>query len=93
MRRIAKELSARFAGETEPVSRTVEDVRVVLKLLESLTDCRFTRFDPDTGGPAGEVSAGEVAALLAACRHSRSDGERAREATNWITIDWRAVVP
>ena len=91
MRRIAAKMTDRFTGEIGPVSCTVEDVRVVLNLLGELADCRFTRFDAD--GPAGEVSAGEVAALLAACRHSGPDGEHARAATNWITIDGWAVVP
>ena len=93
MQRIAEELSDRFAGEIRPVSCTVEDVRVVLNLLEELADCRFIRLDPDTGGPVGEVSAVEVGAILGQWRHPGPDGERAREATHWITIDWRAVAP
>ncbi|MCB1793719.1 MAG: hypothetical protein KDJ70_04680 [Candidatus Competibacteraceae bacterium] len=93
MQRIAEELSARFAGEIKLASCTVEDVRVVLNLLEELADCRFTRFDPATGSPVGEVSAVEVGTLLGQWGHPGPDGERAREATHWITIDWRAVVP
>lgn len=93
MKRIAEELSDRFAGEIRPVSCAVEDVRVVLNLMEELADCRFIRLDPDTGGPVGEVSAVEVGAIRGQWRHPGPDGERAREATHWITIDWRAVAP
>jgi hypothetical protein len=93
MQRIAEELSDRFAGEIGSVSCTVEDMRVVLNLLRELAVCRFTRFDSETDGSAGEVFAVEVGAILGQWDHPGPDGERAREATHWISIDWRAVVP
>ena len=93
MQRIAEELSDRFAGEIGSVSCTVEDMRVVLNLLRELAVCRFTRFDSETDGSAGEVFAVEVGAIRGQWDHPGPDGERAREATHWISIDWRAVVP
>lgn len=93
MKAIAGALNARFAGDAASFRFDRDDVRVVLNVLGDLADCVFRRFDPETGLPLDAVPAEVVGPLIGASGRAGPEGERAREALNWITIDWRPVAP